>query len=124
MTTRTYRGRITEHDSGDAPDILYLTEIDEPLAEAIRNDINELGAHLTVRYHITDTARPAEDLDESLAHLAGLGEAAFAHRYSEITGYLWTDEEITVGGHDLLEELRSHAGKFCHLEITYAQEQT
>jgi hypothetical protein len=49
----------------------------------------------------------------------GLGEADVGHRYSEITGYLWTDEEIMVGGHDLIEELHDHLGKFCHLEITY-----
>src|SRR5437868_3327415 len=42
--------------------------------------------------------------------------------YSEITGYLWTDENLMVGGHDLLDELRSHKGSFVHLEIAYSKD--
>jgi hypothetical protein len=37
-------------------------------------------------------------------------------RYSETTGYLWTDEKLQVGGHDLIEELSGSAGKFLIFE--------
>jgi hypothetical protein len=40
---------------------------------------------------------------------------------SEYTGYLWTDEDLMVGGHDLLAELKSHLGKFCHLYVHYSR---
>jgi hypothetical protein len=30
---------------------------------------------------------------------------------------LWTDEDLNVGGHDLLEEIRSYLGKFIYLEV-------
>ena len=46
-------------------------------------------------------------------------EADFNPRYSEITGYLWTDEELNVGGHDLMAELKSNVGKWLILEIVY-----
>ena len=41
-------------------------------------------------------------------------------RYSEITGYLWTDEDLNVGGHDLLAELKGHVGKWLIMEVEEA----
>jgi hypothetical protein len=121
--TRSYRGYIAEHDQGEATDVLFLTGVSEPLSEAIEDDLDELGSYLTVRYFIADTERSLEELDESLIRqIVGAGEADYHSHYSEITGYLWTDENLMVGGHDLLDELRSHKGKFAHLEITYSKE--
>jgi len=81
------------------------------------------GRYLSVRYFIADAERSREELDESLVRqIIGAGEAEFHHRYSEITGYLWTDEEIRVGGHDLLDELTGCIGKFLHLEIVYSKD--
>jgi hypothetical protein len=123
--TRIYRGYIAEHDQADATDVLYLTGVNDPLADAVEDDIDSFGRYLTVRYFITDVERSAEELDEALAkQVIGYGKAEFHHRYSEITGYLWTDEELKVGGHDLLDELRSHKGKFVHLEIVFSKEAT
>lgn len=120
MSAVVYRGWISEHTHGEADDVLFLTEVTEPLAEAIRDDMDSHGEFLTVRYFISDRAATHEELNEELVRtITGAGEARFSHRYSEVTGYLWTDEDLMVGGHDLLEELRSHVGQFCHLEITY-----
>ena len=47
----------------------------------------------------------------------GLLESEFWEQYSEITGYLGTDETLNVGGHDLLEELRSNIDNYIILEI-------
>jgi hypothetical protein len=41
---------------------------------------------------------------------------------SEYTGYMWTDQKFIIGGHDLLEELTSHDGKYCYLKIYNAVE--
>jgi hypothetical protein len=46
----------------------------------------------------------------------------YFNAYSEITGYLWTEESLMIGGHDLLEIFRSHVGHYLVLEITYNQE--
>lgn len=43
----------------------------------------------------------------------------YEHAYSEITGYLWTNEDLIVGGHDLIAELRTYQGQFAVIEITY-----
>ena len=42
--------------------------------------------------------------------------------YSEITGYLWTDEVVKIGGHDLLKEFETHLGKYLYMEIEYYEE--
>ena len=63
-----------------------------------------------------------DELQEAfLGRLDGLGEVDFDIRYSEITGYLWTDEELKVGGHDLIEELTSYVGKYLYLKVTYSK---
>jgi hypothetical protein len=122
-TTVIYRGYLAEHDHGEGADILFLTSISEPLAEKIKDDLSEYGRYCSVNYYITDAETTIGNLRESLVlQIVGAGDASFRHRYSEITGYLWTDEEVNVGGHDLLEELRGYLGKFCHLEITFSEE--
>jgi hypothetical protein len=104
-------------------DILYLSAdrarptAEGPLAERIRGDMLAHGDYLSVRYW----SAPHEMTQDQLVDVTirvGLGEADVGHHYSDITGYLWTDEE--VGGHDLIEELRSRLGSFCHLEIGYS----
>jgi len=125
--TERYRGVLAEHDHGEGMDILFLDGEDdyagEPLAERISDGIYRCGSYLSVRYWTAD--KPQSDdamIEGALRELLGAGDATFRHAYSEITGYLWTDEEINVGGHDLLEELRSHLGRYCLLEIAFQKE--
>ncbi len=130
MTTEIYRGVIRLGTHGDADDILYLQEDDEkdwgadysgPLAEAVSDAIKEHGSYLSVQYWTASRRCPDEDMKiGALREMLGAGDADFGHRYSDITGYLWTDEEIDVGGHDLLAELGAQAGRYCLLEITYS----
>lgn len=120
---RRYRGILAEHDHGEGMDILFLDPGEDPLAEMIMDDIDRHGHYLTVRYWTADAARSDDDMIEgALWELLGRGDADFHHVYSEITGYLWTEETIEVGGHDLLEELRSQKGRYCLLEIAYSRE--
>lgn len=84
--------------------------------------MEEHGRYLSVRYWTADA--PREDdviLEGAIREMLGESDAAYGSHYSERTGYLWTDEEINVGGHDLLEELKSSAGQYCLLEISYSQ---
>jgi hypothetical protein len=92
----------------------------EPIAEIIRHDLMIYGDRVDVSYYISDNEGSVEELQEwFIRYLFGDAEAEYQSNYSDYTGYLWTDENINVGGHDLLSELRSQRDKFCHLEITY-----
>lgn len=123
-TVCTYSGLVEERYYGEAWDIifhLFVGSHDEPLADLIEDDMTERGRFASVRYWVTDEPRTREELDDGMIRtLEGDLDAKFHVHYSEIIGYLWTDEELTVGGHDLLEELRSFKGKYLYLEIAYA----
>lgn len=99
----------------------------EILAETLHDDLSVYGSYLTVRYYTGPV--PVEDpTKEFIKQLYGAGELTpqesnikYDMAYSEYTGYLWTDEEINVGGHDLLTELKSHVGRYLYMEITFTR---
>jgi hypothetical protein len=108
---------------GEGDDILFLGDDDDPLARRISDDIDVKGNYLSVRYWTADAGLDDDALIEGAVRaLLGAGDVEFRQRYSEITGYLWTDEEIKVGGHDLLAELGTQTGRYCLLEISYSSE--
>lgn len=127
--TILYHGWITYDDTADDCWSIHLQDedIEEEgwkdhyvLAGKIAEDMDHYGEYLSVRYTVTeirDTLGNA--LEKFIQYLSGVGEAEHVPRYSETTGYLWTDENLKVGGHDLLEEIRSYLGKYLNLEITY-----
>lgn len=125
--TKRYRGTLHLGTHGEACDVLILDDGESiysaPFTKVISSDIEQYGGYLTVRYWTAD--KPCNDdamIEGAIRELLGVGETEFNHAYSEITGYLWTDEEINVGGHDMLEELCAQQGRYCLLEITYSQE--
>lgn len=137
---RVYRGWLCFMGNGDEDDILSLTDApprdtgspyyQQPrgdgdgsfVSEMVMDDMEELGRYLSVRYFTSDTEATEQEMAEGfLRTLYGEGDADYGKTYSEITGYLWTTDELKVGGHDLLAELESHAGRFLHLEITYSR---
>lgn len=74
---------------------------------------------MSIRYWISDKICTREEAEEAFVRTC-MGDATVDFRVhcSDLTGYLWTDEELNVGGHDLLKELRSFAGKkWCILEV-------
>ena len=98
----------------------------QPLSAVVRDDMVRYGRYLSVRYYLFDLELSEEEMREAwAAHVMGAGKAKYGMRYSDITGYLWTDNELKVGGHDLLAELASHLRHgpcFCQLEIDYSRE--
>jgi hypothetical protein len=120
-----YRGIIALRYHGEADDILFLEgdgNYGEPLAETISDDLDQHGRYASVRYWTA--AAPLDDdaiIEASVRALLGEIDAEYGARYSDITGYLWTDEDITVGGHDLLEELKAQAGRYLLLEVGYSK---
>ena len=112
---KTYTGLLSLHSFGEAYDILFISSVGEPLAEELQWMV---GKQATVRYWITDTQASKDEAKEDfIRQLYGAADGKFGSRYSEITGYLWTDEELNVGGHDLIAELKSYAGKWLILEV-------
>lgn len=117
---KTLIGWITlEEEQENYHESLFLRggggEEEEPLAE--RLEFMD-GRQVTVRYWIAEKECTKEEAVEDFAGaLMGRAEADFGARYSEYTGYLWTDENIGVGGHDLLRELRGYDRQFLILEV-------
>lgn len=119
MKQLKFEGWIKVEDFVDAYDILvfYHDQLNcEPLARILEDKI--VNENVTVRYFISDHEAALEQIQtEYLTQLMGCAEVEYWSHYSEYTGYLWTDEEITIGGHDLLRELKSYDGKYLILLI-------
>ena len=123
---RVYRGQLVTTSNGEDDTLLGLMEsagkAPKIVAEMLYDDLRAHGQYLSVRYFITDSPVAEDKLEEALvAYLIGAGDFGYRMYYSEATGYLWTDEDLMVGGHDLLAELKSNLGKYVHLEIEYAK---
>ncbi len=123
---RIYQGRIKIRDHGDAMDILFVETQpapdygDDPFAEILEDDLNLLGRFVRVRYHISEEQRTLEELEENAVKvMAGAANARYQDHHSDVTGYLWTDEELNVGGHDLLQELRSYEGEYLCMVVYF-----
>lgn len=120
MTKGIYRGFLRLRCRSEGDDALCLDDR-EPLAATIQDDIALHGRYLSVRYYTSAVELGEQEIrDEAVRVACGVGQAEWSVAWSEDTGYLWTTEELMVGGHDLLEELKSHAGRFCQLEIGYS----
>ncbi len=82
--------------------IIYLAEAIEDFIDYNRKDI------ISFQYHISSEPFGFYELEEHMVKTSmGLVKSTFRHQYSDLTGYLWTNEKLEVGGHDLLEELRT-----------------
>lgn len=115
MEKKIYVGWIDVRDYGDSDDVLFLSGIDSPLTEELEF---MAGKQVTVRYWISDAEASTDFIKElAVRTLLGAVNVEFSARYSDITGYLWTDEELNIGGHNLLDELKPSAGKYLVLEI-------
>lgn len=112
---KIYKGKIEVRNFGDSDDVLFISTINDPLAEELEWIC---GKEITVKYWISSVELTTEQAKMGfLNKLYGAGEADYEARYSELTGYLWTDEELTVGGHDLLDILKQSDGEYIILEI-------
>lgn len=74
---------------------------------------------VTVRYYISNKEATEDELKEDflINTLYGKLESDYGASYSEYTGYLWTNDELEVGGHDLLEELKGYDGKYLYMIV-------
>jgi hypothetical protein len=105
----------TYGDEGDT-EVIYVSDDDsEPLAERLSHLSRQ---RISVRYWTSNQEAPIDVVKtEAIKTLMGYADIDFGARYSEITGYLWTDNDLNVGGRDLLRELESASGKWLVLEV-------
>jgi hypothetical protein len=126
--SRVYEGWLVATSNGEEDGLLGLkTAPDdwdtEYLAELVMQDREEFGEYASVSYITADKALTEEErLTAIIGMQLGVLEADYNARYSDVTGYLWTDEALNVGGHDLLAELKSHIGRWLRLEIAFSRE--
>lgn len=111
-----YSGFLKLGSNGEEDDILFLSSLYDPLAEEFEDSI--ANRNVKARYYISDKEVTLEEAEQYFVRrLFGEIRVKYSVAYSEITGYLWTNEDIIIGGHDLLEELKSHVGKYLILII-------
>lgn len=118
-----YEGWICSHclgDSYDNDDAIFLSS----LSRALCKELDWIkGKRVNVNYWICDEKCTKEQASEDFVKtLTGCAYVDFGARYSEYTGYLWTDEELKVGGHDIMREISSSVGKYLILEIEEVKE--
>lgn len=115
MTEHIYKGIIKEGYFEQSDDTIYIGNMDCPISYELSDLKDET---VSVSYYIAGRELNEQELlEESIASLAGSVYARCEACYSEYTGYLWTNEDLMIGGHDLLEELRDNLGKYIYLKV-------
>ncbi len=127
-------GYIKEMTWGDNTFALMVIDLKQVANSKPRLEIRPLVAlvqdlnygrdypYLRARYFISNTPKTFQEAEfNQISALVGDYEADYTANYSDLTGYLWTDETLQIGGHNLIEELRGHAGKYLCLELTFAK---
>ncbi len=118
MQQKVFKGKIWTRSNGEDDSALCIGYEPQPFAEVFDEQFS--GKKVTVRYWITTTEMDKQQLQEDLiARIAGAVDAKYYNRYSDITGYLWTEAGVQVGGHNLLNELYRETGKFIYMEVDY-----
>ena len=110
-------GKIREKENGEHADALFIGA--DVVAEAISNDFRYHETPVFCCWAVSDRPLiPYDLLGIAVEQANGDVDAKYYHQYSEITGYLWTDEEAVIGGHDLLEIFRNHLKKYAILVVS------
>lgn len=128
MKEKVYRGQLVRTGNGEEDDLLGLVHEGSFKTTILADEISEdmewrEYPFLSVRYYSTDAMVPADRVElEHIKTLYGKGDVKYSMRYSDITGYLWTDEDLNIGGHNLLTELKDKIGKYLHMEIKFSRE--
>lgn len=76
------------------------------IAEVLEELVSWKGTIMTFQFHVASEPLSFHALQEDwIKTVMGLTTASFTHSYSDLTGYLWTNESIKAGGHDVLKEI-------------------
>lgn len=107
------KGLIDLRDDASDYDGLYID--DEPLSQRMEKYTDSF---ITVRFFISDTDNSIEELRHNLIlSVAGSCNADYGPHYSELTGYLWTDDDLSIGEHNIIDIISNYDGKYLYMEI-------
>ena len=108
------RGKLSNQTGAD-PICVY---VDGEELVGLLEDV--LEKEVTVRYWISSNElRTVEEADlQTLEQVSGFLDAETNHRYSDITGYLYSTEHFKVGGHDLIPIFEDAEKSYLLLEVT------
>lgn len=111
-----HKGIISYVSKYDHDSTIYLDGSEESLIEILQEQIN--GKKVSVRYFVAGKPETKAVLIEGLIQkLYGDADAEYDESFSEYTGYLYTDQQLNIGGHNLFDEMKQNDGKFLYLEI-------
>ena len=89
-----------------------------PLTKEMEDRYNWRSSYASIQMLTGKTPIDMDHIDETkIVSMMGLVESHYYHRYSDYTGYLWTEEGFKCGGHDSPKILQSHMGEYIHMEI-------
>lgn len=123
IRTEVIKGFLCGISAGDISDELGIFIKDEDTCEAMLlpeawDDKNLNRKNVTLRYWLSDKELSKDELITDFLNMVyGETSAYSGSVYSECTGYLWTDNVLKVGGHDLVKELCNKKGKYLYMEI-------
>lgn len=105
--TKRLNGEVIENIVGNFP---FTKEMEEKCGWR--------SCYASIQMLTGNTPIDLEHIDETkIASMEGDVESEYYHRYSDLTGYLWTEECFVAGGHDIPQILLSHNGEYIHMEI-------
>lgn len=89
-----------------------------PFTKEMEDKCGWRGNYASVQMLTGSTPIDLDHIDETkIVSMMGEVESHYYHRYSDYTGYLWTEEGFKCGGHDIPKILNSHIGEYIHMEI-------
>lgn len=104
-------------------EVLVDTSTGFPLSKGMADKLGWTKNYASVRLVTGDTPVDPTKVEEIIIQsYYGTALTQYSHCYSDCTGYLWTDEKFTVGGHDLMALLETFKGKYIHMEIEMYKE--
>lgn len=89
-----------------------------PFTKRMEEKCGWYNKYASIQMLTGDTPIDMDHIDETkIVSMEGDVSSHYYHRYSDYTGYLWTEEGFKCGGHDVPEILKSYMGKYIHMEI-------
>ena len=89
-----------------------------PLTKEMEDKCDWLTSYASIQMLTGDTPIDMDHIDETkIVSMMGMVESHYYHRYSDYTGYLWTEEGFKCGGHNIPQILCNHEGEYIHMEI-------
>lgn len=109
-------GLICMHSHEHGHYTVFLSNLEDPIA----TEFSFISRHnVDVTYWISNDNLSFSDVQEQyVLHLLGKSaQSTYMPIFSSYTGYMYTDDSLKIGGHDLVSELKSYVGKWINLEI-------